>query len=267
MPNKGTDSDAGEGHATADFYDILAPFYHLIYPDWEKSIERQGAAIDRVIGELLPDAETLLDVSCGIGTQALGLAERGYRVSASDLSPAAVQRARREARARRLDMALSVADMRAAHGHPAAPFDVVLCGDNALPHLLSDGDIAEALRSFHRALRPGGLCLASVRDYEREDLSGTRLVPHGMRDADGARWLLWQVWEPRGRLYDFSLYLVEDRGRDQCRTRVVRSTYYAVGADRLVALMEEAGFAEVRRLDDRFFQPLIVGLKQGEKHG
>jgi hypothetical protein len=24
------------------FYDDLAPFYHLIYPDWEGSIDRQG---------------------------------------------------------------------------------------------------------------------------------------------------------------------------------------------------------------------------------
>jgi hypothetical protein len=32
-----------------DFYDDLAPDYHLIYPDWDLSIERQGhaAAPDR----------------------------------------------------------------------------------------------------------------------------------------------------------------------------------------------------------------------------
>ena len=244
-----------------DFYDDLAPFYHLVYEDWEKSVERQANDLHALIGQLAPGSETLLDVACGIGTQALGLAGRGYRVSAADLSPAAVERARREAGTRGLSIELSVADMRQAHRHRAAPFDLVLCGDNALPHLLTDTEILEALRSFYRAVRPGGLCLLSVRDYEREDLSRRQLKPGGARDWDGARWLLWQVWEPRGRLYDLAMYLVEDRGAAECRTRVMRSTYYAIGTDRLIELMEEAGFVEARRLDGSFFQPLLVGLR------
>lgn len=244
-----------------DFYDDLAPFYHLVYEDWEKSVERQANDLHALIGQLAPGSETLFDVACGIGTQALGLAGRGYRVSAADLSPAAVERARREADTRGLSIELSVADMRQAHRHRAAPFDLVLCGDNALPHLLTDTEILEALRSFYRAVRPGGLCLLSVRDYEREDLSHRQLKPCGARDWDGARWLLWQVWEPRGRLYDLTMYLVEDRGAAECRTRVMRSTYYAVGTDRLIELMEEAGFVETRRLDGSFFQPLLVGLR------
>ena len=71
MTNKGNTSKTAEGHAPADFYDVLAPFYHLIYPDWEKSVKRQGAALNRVIGELLPGAGTLLDVSYAIGTDRL----------------------------------------------------------------------------------------------------------------------------------------------------------------------------------------------------
>ena len=35
-----------------DFYDRLAPFYHLIFPDWEASIARQAAALDAVIRAL-----------------------------------------------------------------------------------------------------------------------------------------------------------------------------------------------------------------------
>jgi hypothetical protein len=33
------------------FYDELAPFYHLIFPDWEASIRRQAEALDGVIRE------------------------------------------------------------------------------------------------------------------------------------------------------------------------------------------------------------------------
>ncbi|WP_309246574.1 class I SAM-dependent methyltransferase [Ramlibacter montanisoli] len=38
----------------------------------------------------------MLDAACGIGTQVLGLAEKGYELTASDLSPGALERLRQE---------------------------------------------------------------------------------------------------------------------------------------------------------------------------
>ena len=40
---------------TASFYDALAPYYHLIYPDWEASAKRQSEAIVKVLGTLDAD--------------------------------------------------------------------------------------------------------------------------------------------------------------------------------------------------------------------
>jgi hypothetical protein len=39
---------------TTDFYDQLAPFYHLIFPDWEASIRRQAAALENIIQGFWP---------------------------------------------------------------------------------------------------------------------------------------------------------------------------------------------------------------------
>jgi len=251
---------------TNSFYADLAPLYHLIYPDWDRSMQRQAETLDSVICELLGDVSTVLDVSCGIGTQALGLAGIGYRLTASDLSPAAVDRAKQEAAARNLDIDFSVADMRQAFQHHASVFDVVMSCDNSVPHLLSDHDILSAFRQFHECTRPGGCCIISVRDYEKDDLSSQQIKPYGVREENGVRWLLWQVWDPCPDLstHDITLYVVEDRGGSQCTTHVMRSTYCAIGIPRLIALMAEAGFSDVRRLDDRFFQPLIVGRKTAQ---
>lgn len=71
----------------SDFYDRTASLYHLIFRDWDESIERQAGQLGDVIRERFGEgARTVLDVSCGIGTQAIGLAKRGFAVTASDLS-------------------------------------------------------------------------------------------------------------------------------------------------------------------------------------
>jgi hypothetical protein len=60
------------------------------------------------------------------------------------------------------------------------------------------------------------------------------------------------------------MYFIEDTGGSECTTHVMRATYYAVPVVRLVDLMTEGGFHDVRRIDGRFFQPLIVGFKNRE---
>ena len=64
------------------FYDGLAADYHLIYRDWEEAVERQGRVLDGLIREALGEGpREVLDCACGIGTQAIGLAMRGHRVT------------------------------------------------------------------------------------------------------------------------------------------------------------------------------------------
>jgi len=55
---------------TEDYYNNLALYYKLIYPNWDASVQRQADALDSVIQEFVgKTANTILDVACGIGTQ------------------------------------------------------------------------------------------------------------------------------------------------------------------------------------------------------
>ncbi|MGJ7556892.1 class I SAM-dependent methyltransferase [Variovorax sp. RB3P1] len=255
-----------------DFYDELAPLYHLIYPDWSESIRVQGQKLARLIDTEWPAhvANTaprkVLDVSCGIGTQALGLAALGHAVTASDLSANEIARARREAGVRGLGIRFSVCDMREAHTHHGGGFDLVMSCDNSVPHLQTDEDLLVAFRQMAACLRPGGGCVVSVRDYANEP-RGTNLVKHyGARVEDGRRHVLFQVWdfddEGRGAHYDLGLFFVtEDLATQAVSTRVMRSRYYAVSTVRLCELMRNAGLENVRRIDDAFFQPVLVGTR------
>lgn len=245
-----------------DFYDRLSPFYHLVYPDWDASIRRQAAQLDSVIRELWGDrVKTILDAACGVGTQAIGLAELGYRVTASDISPVPLERAKAEAAKRALNLNFSRADLRTLSSSHAEVFDLVIACDNAVPHLLSDDEIRAAFREMHCCIAAGGGCLVSVRDYDPAESTGTRIVPYGLRTDGDRSYLVFQVWEFHGSIYDLSMYLVEDHGGSECKTQVMRSKYYAVPIVRLIELMTEAGFRGVRRIDQRFFQPLIAAFK------
>ena len=49
--------------SVASFYDGFAADYHLAYGgDWERAVDRQGAALDRLVQGLLPAAASLQGV-------------------------------------------------------------------------------------------------------------------------------------------------------------------------------------------------------------
>jgi SAM-dependent methyltransferase len=246
-----------------DFYSKLTPFYHIIYPDWNKSIEKQALDLDAIIRSHFGHSiSSILDVSCGIGTQSLGLARLGYQVTASDLSSAAIERAIKEAKQRELHIIFSVADMRKAFSHHGKHFDLIISCDNSVPHLLSDDDILTAFKQFYKCIHPTGGCLISVRDYDKEELTVQKIKTYGIREEKGIRYFLFQVWDFHDLIYDLSMYFIEDRGNAECVTHVMRTKYYAIGTSKLIKLMQDAGFRDVKRIDSQFFQPILIGVKK-----
>jgi SAM-dependent methyltransferase len=243
------------------FYDELAPLYHLVYEDWETSVRRQGAMLASLITECWgANARAVLDGALGIGTQALGLLARGYQVTGSDLSLGAVTRARSEALTRHLPLVSLVADFRALPVRSAA-FDIVLLADNALPHLDSEADIGVALADCFRCVRPGGGCLISMRDYQSPPPTGTVEVrPYGERLWAGRRYRLRQVWTWSGPRYDLSFEITPADGTD-AKTIVLTTSYLAIPVEQVAGLMRSVGFENVRRIDERFFQPVLVGTR------
>jgi hypothetical protein len=153
--------------------------------------------------------------------------------------------------------------MRAVHDHHRRQFDVVISGDNSITHLLNDDDLLRALRQTYACTRPGGGCLLTVRDYDREERGSGLVKPYGVREEGGKRFVIFQVWDFVGQIYDLAMYfVVDDRASGELVTHVMRTKYNAVGTDHLLALMCRAGFTKVERLDGRFYQPVLVGNRE-----
>jgi len=255
----------------ARFYDDLAGFYHLLFDDWDAAVMRQAKSVDALLTMLAGSGrKRILDAACGIGTQAIGLALLGHDVRGTDLSGAAVMRARREAARLGATLKISVADMRSLSGYVAGPFDVVCALDNALPHLMTDEELTAALRESAAVLAPGGWFVASIRDHDRLIAERPRTTPLRLIDEPGGYRALFQVWDwwPDGSGYRLHQHIIQWRdGASQAH--VFESEYRALTRAAVERGLAAAGFTEWRWLeagDERFFQP-VVAARVGSSTG
>jgi glycine/sarcosine N-methyltransferase len=252
------------GNSVQGFYDQLADFYHLIFEDWDRSIERQATALNRLLADRIsPGPLKILDCACGIGTQTLGFARAGHHVVASDLSAPAVNRARREAEARGLKIEFHISDMTNLSPISDCGFDVVAALDNAIPHLSFAG-VQEAARAMAAKLRPGGLFLASTRDYDELILQKPSVQGPVFYGAEGNRRIVLQVWdwiEPAR--YSLHQY-ISIEGINGWETHHFVSEYRCLLHADFTRALEMAGLEKVERLLPResgFFQPVILARK------
>lgn len=248
------------------FYDLLSEDYHLIFNDWAASAERQAQIIHAMIQNQTPKpAESLaiLDCSCGIGTQALGLAKLGYRVTATDLSPKAVERAGREAEKAGLSINFGVADFCHLEQQVAGSYDVIVSFDNSLPHLLEERELRLAFRNIGAKLKENGLFLASIRDYDRILTKKPSLIAPSFYDNEYGKRVSFQVWEWEDRIYTLHHFVIKkENGTWETGHRVTQ--YRAILRNEMNLLLETAGFTEIRWLmpeDSGFYQPVVRARK------
>jgi SAM-dependent methyltransferase len=140
--------------AAQDAYDTLAFAYDALTEDycherWLEVLEDLALAHGLV-------GRRLLDIACGTGKSFLPLRDRGYVVTACDVSEPMARRAAAKAPEARV----FVADMRRL-GHVGA-FDLVTCLDDALNYLLEEDDLEAAFAGMRSNLAPGGVALWDV---------------------------------------------------------------------------------------------------------
>jgi SAM-dependent methyltransferase len=240
-----------------EFYDGLAEYYHLVFEDWDRSIGWQGEALSSVVEQWYDRHGLVLDVSCGIGTQAIALSLQGYSVVGSDVSFHSLRRGYRESQARGVRVPAVAADFRALPFRTGCA-DVVIACDNAIPHLLSLKDIRRAILELKRCSRPGGGVIISMRDYKRMPAGTLEERPYGEREWKGRRYFAEQQWKWNGPTYDLTMRFrpLDQKGLD---TIEFSSTYFAVSIEQVLEVMRDAGLSDVKRNDGAFYQPLLLG--------
>jgi SAM-dependent methyltransferase len=253
--------------SVARFYDELAPYYHLIFGDWKRTVQKQAQVLDTLIRlrKPAPPSMSVLDCSCGIGTQAIGLALRGYRVQGSDLSSRAVERARREAVGFGVSASFTVADFRTLESDVAGTFDLVISCDNALPHLLTHEDLRLAARNMGSKLNVAGLLLVSLRDYDRLLQEKPQATMPAVYDGPEGKRVVFQVWDwpADGPVYRVHYFLLREE-RGEWQTFHQTTVYRALLRDELTNVLRDVGFSDIRwHLSEEtgYFQPIATAFK------
>ena len=251
--------------STERFYDDLAQWYHLIFEDWNRSIANQGAILGPILeGHTGKDSAYILDCACGIGTQTIGLAQRGHIVVGSDLSRSPVARAAQEATMRGLDITFHLADVRKLSVIPETGFDAVVIADNALPHLLSQSDLEQAVREIAGKLKHSGILLATIRDYDQLISVRPTMQAPAFYGQDGNSRFVHQVWQWDEDQYSLHLYLTLQTQAGWTVKHFV-SRYRALQRADLNRALHAAGFANIQWLEPAvtlFYQPIVVATRR-----
>jgi len=248
----------------SNFYNELADSYHLIFDDWDSAIKRQANAL----GSLLTKQNSgrplrILDCACGIGTQAIGLAMLGHHVVASDLSPAAVHRAQRETQQRNLTIQFFVSDMTSLHEILDTNFDAVIAMDNALPHLNAT-QLLQAITAIACKLKPNGLFIASIRDYDTLIQQKPAMQTPAFYGAPGSRRIVHQVWDWAGNVEDarYTMHLyITTQSEQGWKTQHFVSEYRCLLRHELSTALGNAGFQNIQWLtpaETGFYQPIVL---------
>lgn len=105
----------------------------------------------------------LLDLGTGPGTQAIELAHRGYQVTATDLSAAALAQAENRARDAGVQVLWKQDDI--LHTKLTGPFDAIL--DRGCMHVLPPEQRGQYVQTVARLLVPGGHLLLKTFSFEQ----------------------------------------------------------------------------------------------------
>lgn len=116
----------------------------------------------------------LLDMACGEGSLAVGMAKLGYQVTGIDQSHKMIDLAKERANQADVDVTFLVEDMRSLHFN--GEFRLVTCFFDSLNYLLTIRDLQDAFNGAYRALQPGGFFIFDMNtiyglsvDWMREE--------------------------------------------------------------------------------------------------
>jgi cyclopropane fatty-acyl-phospholipid synthase-like methyltransferase len=174
------------------------------FPDWEQLYQDKNVEsmpwfnpdldpdLDQALTKLNLHAGTALDLGTGPGTQAIALAERGFQVTATDLSGTAVQQALDKAKGKGLDISFKQDDI--LHSNLNQEFDFVF--DRGCFHVLPPERRQDYVLVVDRLIKSKGyLFLKCFSHLENSESGPYRFTPEQIKEIFSSRFNVCSVEE------------------------------------------------------------------------
>ena len=186
----------------------------------------------------------------------------GYTVTASDISDGELEEAAERAEKNGVKIRFEHADFCALSDTFSEQFDIVIAMDNALPHMLTSEALEAAIKSIAGQVGPGGIFVASIRDYDSLLTEKPPYSPPYIHKTEKGQRVSFQTWEWHGDNYRLTQYIIDDEGTLQ--TGKFECEYRATRREEMTKLLYSSGCSEVVwKFPDEtgFYQPIVVAKK------
>jgi glycine/sarcosine N-methyltransferase len=246
---------------TDEFYDAIAEYYPYFYRNWETQIEREGLGLRAIFRR--KGIERVLDVFCRAGTRSVAMTKLGFDVVATDSSAGMVKKAIETAEKHgvrdKIDFVRS--DFLGLAETVEGPFDAIVSKGNALPHLLLDEEIEAALLGLYELLRPGGLLVIGMRDFEPFMEDRPQFIPGSINVEDDETEVItfdtWEWEEGPPVIATRNLFIVTGQGKHY-NTIKRNVTFRPLSTDEVKVVLLEVGFEDITDQADRTERVLVA---------
>lgn len=126
--------------------------------------EENSRAINQTLEQILKNhsVKTILDLTCGTGSQVFWLAKHGFDVIGADINPLMLKIAQKKADKEKLPIRFLKGDMRHLY---VGKFDAAITIFNSVGHL-TKLDFEKAMRNINSNLKSGGLYIFDIFNFD-----------------------------------------------------------------------------------------------------
>lgn len=225
---------------------------------------------NQVIEKILKEhkVKTVLDLTCGTGSQVFWLAKHGYQVTGADFSPALLNIAQTKALHEQIDVRLIAGDMRTIR---VGSFDAVITISNAIGHLTKN-DFEKAIRNIYHNLNDNGIYVFDIFNLnamtERVVNDLAMDLQKTVNDTKIRNVQYSEIDRTTGRLTSYDTFTIQ-HGLDKPKMREGKFTLQIYTAKELREMLARNGFETLDQygidgsqfLDNKTIQILTVAKK------
>ena len=235
----------------AQQYSLLSSHYEDWSPiDWYQNVKDQGRAYSEFLHARGFDTNArIVDLTCGMGTQIIGLAAQGYETLGIDLAPGQIERARSESK--NFDLQIQpkweVLDALKASEVLQERYDVVLSCGNSVPLLGELSYIEQLVLSAKNLLSQRGVFISVLIDYTEIRKTQPYIIQQGpiANHQRNGIWIETGIWHSSAAYRSDVLFLYQGPTVKTMHYSFPR--LYAILPEEYECLLRKVGFTQIEK--------------------